>query len=108
GATSLAEAVTVAYDVGRGKRSKIILSPFINPQYREVVRTYHQGRPFRFVGDKGRADISDLIDMLDDSTAMLAVQYPDFLGQIADYRTLAEKVHEVGALLVFVVNPLAL
>ena len=108
GATSLAEAVTVAYDVGRGKRSKVILSPFINPQYREVVRTYHQGRPIRFVGDKGRADISDLIDMLDDSTAMLAVQYPDFLGQIADYSTLAEKVHEVGALLIIVVNPLAL
>jgi glycine dehydrogenase subunit 1 len=108
GATSLAEAVTVAYDVGRGKRSRIILSPAIHPHYREVVRTYHQGRPVRIVGDKGRADISDLVDMLDDSTAMLAVQYPNFLGQIDDYRTLADKVHEVGALLVFVVNPLAL
>src|SRR5690606_10737626 len=75
GATSLAEAITVAYDVGRGKRSKIILSPAINPQYREVVRTYHQGRGLNIVGDKGRADISDLVDMLDDNTAMLAVSY---------------------------------
>ncbi|MBZ0297243.1 MAG: aminomethyl-transferring glycine dehydrogenase subunit GcvPA [Anaerolineae bacterium] len=108
GATSLAEAVTVAYDVGRGKRSKVILSPAIHPQYREVVRTYHQGRPIKLVGDDGSASISDLIDMLDDNTAMLAVQYPNFFGQIDDLSTLAEKVHAVGALLVFVANPLAL
>jgi glycine dehydrogenase subunit 1 len=108
GATSLAEAVTVAMDVGRHKRKKVILSPAINPQYREVVRTYHQGRDVKFVGDKGTADVSDLIDMLDDSTAMLAVAYPNFFGQIDDFSRLAEKVHEAGALLVMVINPIAL
>jgi len=108
GATSLAEAVTVAVDVGRRKRTKVILSPAINPQYRAVVRTYHQGTNIKFVGDKGRADISDLVDMLDENTAMLAVSYPNFFGQIDDFKTLAEKVHEAGALLVFVANPMAL
>lgn len=108
GATSLAEAVTVAMEVGRHKRSKVILSHAINPQYRAVVRTYHQGQKIRFVGDNGRADISDLIDMLDENTAMLAVSYPNFFGQIDDFAHLAEKVHEAGALLVMVVNPLAL
>jgi glycine dehydrogenase subunit 1 len=108
GATSLAEAVTVAMEVGRHKCSKVILSHAINPQYRAVVRTYHQGQKIRFVGDNGRADISDLIDMLDENTAMLAVSYPNFFGQIDDFAHLAEKVHEAGALLVMVVNPLAL
>ncbi|NWF67470.1 MAG: aminomethyl-transferring glycine dehydrogenase subunit GcvPA [Chloroflexi bacterium] len=108
GATSLAEAVTVALDVGRQKRRKIILSPAIHPQYRAVVRTYHQGNDVQIVGDGGRADLSDLITMLDENTAMLAVQYPNFFGQIDDYKTLAEKVHNAGALLVFVANPLAL
>jgi glycine dehydrogenase subunit 1 len=108
GATSLAEAVTVAVDAGRRKRTKVILSPAINPQYRAVVRTYHQGTNIKFVGDKGRADISDLVDMLDENTAMLAVSYPNFFGQIDDFKTLAEKVHEAGALLVFVSNPMAL
>jgi glycine dehydrogenase subunit 1 len=108
GATSLAEAVTVAMEVGRHKRKKVILSPAINPQYREVVRTYHQGRDVKFVGDGGRADISDLIDMLDDNTAMVAVSYPNFFGQIDDFSKLAEKVHEAGALLVMVINPVAL
>ena len=108
GATSLAEAVTVAMEVTRNKRKKIILSHAINPQYREVVRTYHQGRDIRIVGDRGHSDISELMDMVDENTAMLAVQYPNFFGQIDDFTALADAVHEVGALLVFVVNPMAL
>ncbi len=108
GATSLAEAVTVAVEATRRKRNKIILSPAINPQYRAVVRTYHQGQNLKFVGDGGKADITDLTDMLDDNTAMLAVAYPNFFGQIDDLKGLADKVHAAGALLVMVVNPMAL
>jgi glycine dehydrogenase subunit 1 len=108
GATSLAEAVTMALEVTRRKRNKVILSPAISPQYRAVVRTYHQGGDVRIVGDKGQADLPDLIDMLDENTAMLAVSYPNYFGQIEDMKKLAEKVHEAGALLVMVVNPLAL
>jgi glycine dehydrogenase subunit 1 len=108
GATSFAEAVTVAVEVGRQKRKKVICSPDINPQYRAVAQTYHQGTGVTFVGHRGRATIADLCDMLDDNTAMLAVQYPNFLGQIDDFADLAQKVHAAGALLVFVANPLAL
>jgi glycine dehydrogenase subunit 1 len=108
GATSLAEAVTVAMEVTRFKRKKVILSHAIHPQYREVVRTYHQGRDVRIVGDRGRSDINSLMDMLDENTAMLAVQYPNFFGQIDDFTALADACHEVGALLVFVTNPMAL
>jgi glycine dehydrogenase subunit 1 len=108
GATALAESVTMALEVNRQKRKKIILSPTINPQYRAVVRTYHQGTDTKIVGDKGQASIQDLVDMLDENTAMLAISYPNFFGQIDDIKTLAEKVHNVGALLVMVVNPIAL
>lgn len=108
GGTSLAEAVTMAHEVKRGKRGKVILSHGINPEYREIVRTYHQGNSIKFVGDRGRADIPDLVDMLDDDTMMLAVAYPNFFGQIEDLHTLAEKVHAAGALLCLVVNPLAM
>ncbi len=108
GATSLAEAITVALEVGRQKRKKIILSHAIHPQYREVVRTYHQGRDIRIIGDRGRGEIIDLMEMLDENTAMLAIQYPNFFGQIEDLTALADAVHEVGALLVIVANPMAL
>jgi glycine dehydrogenase subunit 1 len=108
GATSLAEAVTVALDVTRHKRKKILLSHAIHPQYREVVRTYHQGRDITITGDENPTPLSDLVNQIDNDTAMLAVSYPNFFGQIEDLKTLAQKVHAVGALLVMVVNPIAL
>ena len=108
GATSLAEAITVALEVTRNKRKKVILSHAIHPQYREVVRTYHQGRDVRIIGDRGRGEIVDLMEMLDENTAMLAVQYPDFFGQIDELSALADAVHDKGALLVMVANPMAL
>ncbi len=108
GATSLAEAVTVAVEVTRRKRKKVILSHAIHPQYREVVRTYHQGRDIRIIGDRGRGEIVDLMEMLDDNTAMVAVQYPNFFGQIDELAALADAVHRNGALLVVVANPMAL
>jgi glycine dehydrogenase subunit 1 len=108
GATSLAEAVTVALEATRHKRSKVIISHAINPQYRAVVRTYHQGNHVDIVGDDEPANIADLLDMVDENTAMLAVGYPNFFGQIEDVAELAQKVHDAGALLVMVVNPTAL
>ena len=108
GATSLAEAVTVALEVSRNRRSKVILSHAIHPQYREVVRTYHQGKDIRIIGDRGRGELIDLMEMLDSNTAMVAVQYPNFFGQLEDMRRLADTVHASGGLLVVVANPLAL
>lgn len=111
GATSLAEAVTMAVAQLRGKRHKIILSPNIHPHYREVVRTYHQGGPLQIVGDEGdseRLDTSHILELLDGDTAMLAVAYPNFFGEIEDLTLYAEAAHAVGALLVVVANPIAL
>ena len=51
GATAVAEAVIMALQVGRGKRNKVILSPTLHPQYREVVRTYTQGMSLDIAGD---------------------------------------------------------
>lgn len=108
GATGLAEAVTMAYEVGRGKRKKFVLSQAIHPQYREVTRTYHQGRAVELVGDDAPRTLIELAELVDDNTAMVAVSYPNFLGQVEDLSKLAEQVHSVGALLCVVTNPMAL
>ncbi len=108
GATSLAEAVTMSYEVARGKRKKFIFSHAINPQYREVARTYHQGRDIELVGDDKARSLIELAELLDDDTAMLAVSYPNFFGQVEDLTKLAEQVHKAGALLCIVTNPMAL
>ena len=46
--------------------------------------------------------------MLDEDTAMLVVAYPNFFGQIDDFSGLAQAVHDAGALLCMVVDPIAL
>ena len=109
GATSLAEAVILALNQHRGKRSKVILSPAIHPHFREVVRTYTQGMGLEIAGDaKCDNGPEDLIELLDDNTTLIAVQYPDFFGNIEDYSAIGKAAEEAGALFCVVVNPLAL
>jgi len=112
GATAVAEAVSLANAQFRGKRNKIILSPALHPQYRETVRTYNAGSDLIFTGDEDGADIrrgpERLISLIDDKTALVVVQYPDFFGRVYDLTALAEKVHAAGALLSVSVNPMAL
>ena len=107
GATSMAEAAIMSYNVARGKRNKIIVSPRVDPQYRQVVRTYLPTGQLLITGDEDlNAGLDDLKAMLDGETACLIVQNPDFFGQLLDVDGLAEAVHEVGALLVVVANPI--
>jgi glycine dehydrogenase subunit 1 len=112
GATATAEAVIMAYQNFRGKKNKVILSPTLNPQYRAVARTYTQGyENLVITGDKSSnpsGEPAALIDQLDDQTALVIVQYPDFLGNIFDYTELISKAHEFGALVAVAVNPVAL
>ncbi len=112
GATAVAEAVNMAYANFRGKRTRIILSPAVNPQYRQTVRTYAEGSPVVLVGDAPDsellADPNSLVPLIDSDTALVVVQYPDFFGRIYDYTKLAESVHAMGALLAISVNPITL
>jgi len=111
GATATAEAVITAINVHRLKRRRVVVSPFVHPEYRAVVRTYTQGMGLTIVGDEGsggNSGLAGLTDLLDKETACLIVQYPDFLGRFEDLSGLAEAAHAVGALLVVVADPIAL
>jgi len=112
GATAVAEAVNMAYANFRGKRSKVILSPALHPQYRQTVRTYTEGSSISILGDEPGSDLSAapdvLIPLIDADTALVVVQFPDFFGRIFDYTQLAEAAHSMGALLAISVNPIAL
>lgn len=111
GATAAAEAVNLAFAQFRGKRKKIILSPAVNPQYREVIRTYTQGMGVDTAGDdtENHDDGPEaLIPLIDESTMLVTVQYPDFFGRIYDYTELINAAHAKGALVCIVANPTAL
>jgi glycine dehydrogenase subunit 1 len=106
GATSMAEAAIMAVNASRGKRRKILVAPWVHPQYRQTLRTYLPGGQVTISGDKDlRTSLSDLTDMLDDDTACLIIQNPNFFGELVDVEGLADAVHGAGALLVVVANP---
>jgi glycine dehydrogenase subunit 1 len=112
GATAVAEAANMAYAQFRGKRHKVVISPAIHPQYRETMRTYIQGMNMELVGDDPMVNLNagpeKLEPLLDENTALVIVQYPDFFGRIFDYTTLIENAHRVGALACVVANPITL
>jgi glycine dehydrogenase subunit 1 len=109
GATALAEAMILALAHHRQKRSRIVLSAAIHPQYRQVVRTYMQGMGTVIVGDDELdAGPKELAGMIDEDTLLVAVQYPDFLGRIEDFSLVGKAAQAAGALFCVVVNPLAL
>ncbi len=109
GATSLAEGIIMAVNLARGKRRRVILSPAVHPQYRAVVRTYTAGAELDLVGDDDSGStLDDLVALLDDQTAVLVVQSPNFFGQIEALEGLAAKVHDAGALLCVVGDPIAM
>jgi glycine dehydrogenase subunit 1 len=112
GATSVAEAANMAYAQFRGKRTKMVISPTVNPQYRATLRTYTQGMGLTLVGDDARANLDggpeSIQKMIDEDTALVIVQYPDYFGRIYDYTQLAESAHAARALFCVAVNPTAL
>jgi len=110
GATAVAEAVNMAYHQFRGRKKKIVLSPSVNPHYRGTIHTYMQGIELEIVGEDLNPEASpdDLIELIDEDTALVLVQYPDFFGRIYDLTKLGEAAHEKKALFSVHINPISL
>jgi glycine cleavage system P protein (glycine dehydrogenase) subunit 1 len=109
GATALAESAILALNSTRELRKRIVLCPGVHPEYREVVRTYTQGMGVT-ITEPGvdHADFDLVIASISDQTAMVAIQYPDFFGQIGDVASVVRAAHEKGALVCVVTDPVAL
>jgi glycine dehydrogenase subunit 1 len=106
GSTAMAEAVLMAERVT--KRSKVVASAAIHPQYLEVAHTYvqHAGIELQhaaFDVQTGQTLVS-AFDSIDDQTAAIVVQSPNFFGCIEDLQALSEKAHAKGALLIVAVT----
>ena len=106
GSTALAEAALMAERVT--KRSKVVASGAVHPQYLEVIQTYvqHAGIDLELVGfDEQTGQVgSKLADSIDEQTAAIVVQSPNFFGCIEDLTSLATAAQAKGALLVVAVT----
>ena len=96
GSTSAAEAVLMACRIT--KRGKSVLSSRLHPHYRASISTLCDFAGLNII------ESDDLAAQIDDETACVVVQNPDFFGSVADLTPLAEACHAKGALLVVVVN----
>jgi glycine dehydrogenase subunit 1 len=112
GATAAAEAAIMALQVAKGKRCRMVLSPTLHPQYRQVIATYTQGMCLESAGAEARlGDLAALSRLINGETACVIVQNPDFLGRLycpEEMQALADAVHAVGGLFVVAVDPIGL
>ena len=109
GATSAAEAVIMALKHFRGQRTKIVLSPTLHPQYSQVIYTYTQGMGIKTLAVNEPPDeLDNLNTHIDEQTALVIMQYPNFLGELEDIENVAKASHDNGALLCVVTNPIAM
>jgi glycine dehydrogenase subunit 1 len=95
GSSALAEAVLLSSSYNG--RNCIFIKDGLNPQYLEVLKTYCEGADLKIVNE------------INNKTACVIAQNPDFYGSIENLQYVAEQAHKVGALFITcVVEPTSL
>jgi glycine dehydrogenase subunit 1 len=95
GSSALAEAVLLSSSYNG--RNRVFVYGGLNPQYLEVLKTY--------------CDVTDLqlSNEIDENTACVIAQNPDFYGNVENLQYMSEQAHRVGALFITcVVEPTSL
>ena len=91
-------------------RKKIVLTETLNPQVRQVVKTYAPGFGLEVVEiphANGTIDSERVAEAAQDAAAVL-FQQPNFLGCLEPAPDLAEAANEAGALAIAHVDPMSL
>ena len=105
GSSAVPEAAMMAARITG--RHRVLIARSVHPEYREVLETYvlHQDmevEQLRYGQESGSLDLADLERKLDNRTAAVIVQSPNFFGIVEEVRHAAELAHKHGALLVLV------
>ena len=110
GASALAEAVLMS--VRLNNRTRVLLPRSLHPFYRQVVATYVRGIDLELVdipwSDSGTLDISALKRELNDNTAAVVVQNPNFLGVLESLDEIGDLVNNTRTAFIACVNPISL
>ncbi len=110
GMTSFAEACILAF--AQTKKNKIVVSKGVHYQALQVLDTYSKVRDnYEVVEvdlDGTITDLEKLEEAVDDDTAAVAVQYPNFYGSIEDLEKIHSFIEDKKALFIVYANPLAL
>jgi glycine dehydrogenase subunit 1 len=109
GFTALAEAASLA--VASTRRSKVLISRAVHPESRAILNTVADGQGYTVKEVNLAADVTDLENLqeqIEQDTAAVIVQYPNFFGSIEDLAEIKKIAEAKGALFIVSANPLAL
>ena len=108
GFTVAADACFIAKHVTG--RSRVVLAETLNPQVREVVKTYAPGFGLEVVevGHDGGVTDPDAVGAAAEDAAAVIFPQPNFFGCLEDAPSLAAAAREAGALAVAHVDPTSL
>lgn len=110
GATAAAEGVLMALAAGKG-RKKIILPSSLHPEYRQTIETYLEcidAKVVTIATPNGKLNPNDLRNQIDDQTAAVLIQQPNFFGCVEEADELTRVAHEAGSLVIGVFDPISL
>ena len=109
GPSAVASAAYLA--IGATGRKKLVASRGVHPHSRESLVTYGAGYGTELVEVPlvdGVTDAAALAEAIDDDTAAVFLQQPNFLGGVENIEALGAKAKEKGALVVVACDPIAL
>ncbi len=106
GSTATTEAVLMAARLTG--RHRVVVARSLHPEYRQVLNTYTHNLGFHIqeVGfaSSGQIDAARLDEAVDNQTAAVVVQSPNFFGILEQIPHLAKLAHDKGALLVVAIT----
>jgi glycine dehydrogenase subunit 1 len=109
GGTALYEAMMMAMRITG--RKKIIMDGGVSPIYRTILRSYTSNLDIAFEETPvvhGRSDRVEIKKRLDQDTAAIILQNPNFFGAIDDHSDIVEAAHKLGILVLESVYPISL
>lgn len=109
GASAAAEAVLMS--LGATRRSRVVSLGSVHPEYRQVLDTYLANLQVEHVvvpAPEGVVPVEQLAAAIDDQTACVLVQQPNFFGCLEDVEAIGKAAHDAGALFVVAVDPISL
>jgi glycine dehydrogenase subunit 1 len=109
GASALAEAAIMA--MSQTGRKRLVLLSTVHPDYRATVKTYMSGLGVDLVEVPmydGVVDLAKLEAAIDDNTAAVLLQTPNFFGCLEPVHEVERLIHAKGGLFVVAVDPISL
>ena len=109
GGTALYEAMMMAIRITG--RHKIVIDSGVNPIYRIMLKSYTHNLNFEFHESEvvhGQSDRQKIFKLLNDKTAAVILQNPNFFGTIDDHTDIIRKAKELGIVTIESVYPVSL